>query len=101
MVESPHLDARHVALGDVGVEVREVALRDVEALVLGQHVEPLVVGEPPAHAHADGEARPFTSGERERAADGKRDDQSFHGFINLPVFSVQGCAGWTNRERGA
>ena len=59
VVEAPHLDALHVALGDVRVEVGEVALRDVEALVLGQHVEPLVVREPAAHAHADRESRPF------------------------------------------
>ena len=78
MVEAPHLDARHVALGDVGVEVGEVALRDVEALILGQHVEPLVVREPPADAHAMLKTRPllrFARQWRKAAGHNKRGGQ--------------------------
>ena len=91
VVEAPHLDASHVAFGDVRVEVCEVALRDVEALVHGQHVEPLVVRKPPAHAHADGEVRPLlrpdAARERQHQRPDKRDANPFAVILKHPCSS--------------
>ena len=58
VVEPHRLDVRDVLLRNVRIKVLQVADGDLQATVLGEDVEPLVVREPAADAHAPRETGP-------------------------------------------